>query len=119
MMTKELARSGALLPEIGMGTSNYHAGPQVLRSGLEAGARFIDTAESYGTDHIVGEAVKGLRDRVFIATKVSRRISGLRTCADPWTRAWCAWRSTPSTCSSCITPIPQSPWKKRWARSPA
>ena len=71
MMTKELARSGALLPEIGMGTSNYHAGPQVLRSGLEAGARFIDTAESYGTDHIVGEAVKGLRDRVFIATKVS------------------------------------------------
>jgi diketogulonate reductase-like aldo/keto reductase len=32
---------------------------------------FIDTAESYGTEPVVGEAVRGLRDRVFIATKVS------------------------------------------------
>ena len=32
---------------------------------------FIDTAESYGTEAVVGEAVRGMRDRVFIATKVS------------------------------------------------
>jgi diketogulonate reductase-like aldo/keto reductase len=32
---------------------------------------FIDTAESYGTEPVVGEAVRGIRDRVFIATKVS------------------------------------------------
>jgi diketogulonate reductase-like aldo/keto reductase len=38
---------------------------------LEAGALFIDTAESYGTEPVVGEAVRGLRDGVFIATKVS------------------------------------------------
>src|SRR5207249_11502185 len=31
----------------------------------------IDTAESYGTEEIVGEAIKGNRDRVFVADKVS------------------------------------------------
>ena len=71
MMTKELARTGLFLPEVGIGTSNYQAGPLPLQKCIEAGAGFLDTAESYGTDHIVGEAVKGLRDRVFIATKVS------------------------------------------------
>jgi diketogulonate reductase-like aldo/keto reductase len=38
---------------------------------LDAGAFFIDTAESYGTEAVVGEAVAGDRNRVFIATKVS------------------------------------------------
>lgn len=71
MMTKELARTGLFLTEVGIGTSNYQAGPLPLRTCIDAGIRFLDTAESYGTDHIVGEAVKGLRDRVFIATKVS------------------------------------------------
>jgi len=71
MMAKELGRTGVYLPEIGIGTWNYRAGPGPLRRGLEAGALFIDTAESYGTEQIVGDALKGLRDRVFIATKVS------------------------------------------------
>ena len=71
MMVKELGRTGVFIPEVGIGTSNYQAGPTVLRKGLDAGALFIDTAESYGTEDIVGEAVKGLRSRVFIATKVS------------------------------------------------
>lgn len=67
----ELARTGVSIPEIGLGTWEYHAGPQPLRKGLESGALFIDTAESYGSESAVGEAVRGLRDRVFIATKVS------------------------------------------------
>ena len=71
MLLKELARTGVLIPEIGMGTSGYCAGPGALRKGLEAGALFVDTAESYGTEPVVGEALVGLRDRVFIATKVS------------------------------------------------
>ena len=36
------------------------------------GAAHIDTAEAYGTEGIVGEAVREMRGRVFIATKVSR-----------------------------------------------
>lgn len=71
MMVKQLGRTGVFIPEVGIGTSDYHAGPLPLRKALESGARFIDTAESYGTDHIVGEAVSGCRERVFIATKVS------------------------------------------------
>jgi diketogulonate reductase-like aldo/keto reductase len=71
MMVKELGRTGVFLPEVGIGTGDYHAGANPLRRGLQAGALFIDTAESYGTEGVVGEALKGLRDRVFVATKVS------------------------------------------------
>lgn len=56
-----------------MGTWNYHGGPGPLREGLRAGVRFIDTAESYETEAVVGEAVHGVRDGVLIATKVSSR----------------------------------------------
>lgn len=71
MIATELAKTGVSLPEIGIGTWEYHAGPLPLRKGLEAGALFIDTAESYGSESVVGEAIRGLRDRVFLATKVS------------------------------------------------
>ena len=71
MKQKELGSTGVLLPEVGIGTADYHAGPQPLRRGLESGALFIDTAESYGTETIVREAITGIRDRVFVATKVS------------------------------------------------
>jgi diketogulonate reductase-like aldo/keto reductase len=71
MIVTELARTGVFIPEVGIGTWDYHAGPVPLRKGLEAGALFIDTAESYGTEPAVGEAVQGMRDRVFVATKVS------------------------------------------------
>lgn len=71
MIVTELAKTGVSIPEIGIGTWEYHAGPLPLRKGLEAGALFIDTAESYGSEPVVGEAIRGLRDRVFLATKVS------------------------------------------------
>jgi diketogulonate reductase-like aldo/keto reductase len=71
MMHKELGRTGVHIPEIGIGTWNYHAGAAPLKRGLEMGASFIDTAESYGSEEAVGEAIRGIRDRVFLATKVS------------------------------------------------
>ena len=71
MVLTELAKTGVHIPEIGIGTWNYHGGPVPLRKGLEAGALFIDTAESYGSEPDVGNAVHGIRERVFIATKVS------------------------------------------------
>ena len=39
--------------------------------GYLPGATLIDTAAAYCTEGVVGEAVKDMRDRVFIATKVS------------------------------------------------
>lgn len=71
MILTQLAKTGIFIPEVGIGTWDYNAGPEPLRKGLESGALFIDTAESYGTESAVGEAVRGVRDRVFIATKVS------------------------------------------------
>jgi diketogulonate reductase-like aldo/keto reductase len=71
MNTKPLGRTGVSIPEVGIGTWGYHGGPDLLRAGVEWGAAFIDTAESYGTEAVIGEALAGLRGRVFVATKVS------------------------------------------------
>lgn len=71
MIRKELATTGVVIPEVGIGTWGYHAGPEPLRRGLEAGALFVDTAESYGTEETVADAITGIRDKVFLATKVS------------------------------------------------
>jgi diketogulonate reductase-like aldo/keto reductase len=71
--SKPLAGTGASIPEIGLGTYQYRGGIAALRAGLEAGALFIDTAEAYHTEEIVGQAIHGMRPDVFLATKVSAR----------------------------------------------
>ena len=70
MELKELGGTGVMVPEIGLGTWKYRGGVEPLRCGIELGAFLIDTAEMYRTEDQVGEAVRGRRDRVFIATKV-------------------------------------------------
>lgn len=69
MNTRELGRTGKRIPEVGLGTWRYRGDAEVLRKGIDAGATFIDTAENYGTEGIVGEAIRGRRDGVFVATK--------------------------------------------------
>ncbi len=71
MKLKELGSTGVMLPEISLGTWKYRAGPEPLVYGIELGANFIDTAEIYRTEDIVGEALTGKRDKVFLATKVA------------------------------------------------
>jgi len=73
MNLKELGKTGVLLPEVGLGTWQYHGGVEPIRKAIVLGSSLVDTAESYCTEEIVGEAVKELRNRVFIATKVSPR----------------------------------------------
>jgi diketogulonate reductase-like aldo/keto reductase len=68
---RELGGTGVKVPEIGLGTWQYRGGVEPLRKGVALGAFLIDTAEMYGTESVVGEAVKGMRDQVFIATKVT------------------------------------------------
>ena len=42
----------------------------IVRQAIDAGINFIDTAEAYGTEPIVGRALKGLdRDKVILSTK--------------------------------------------------
>ena len=71
MELKELGATGVKLPEIGLGTWQYNGGTEPLRNGISLGAFLIDTAEMYGTEGVVGEAIRGNRQEAFIATKVS------------------------------------------------
>ena len=73
MFSKELANTGVRLPEIGFGTWNYSGGVEPLQAAIACGSCLIDTAEAYGTEEIVGKAIKGQRNRVFLATKVLPR----------------------------------------------
>ncbi len=59
------------LPAIGFGTWLYRGGAGVLVRATEQGCGFIDTAESYGNEDLVGSEIAPVRDRVFLATKVS------------------------------------------------
>src|SRR5579875_1159776 len=71
MQKKRLGKTDLEIPEIGLGTWQYRDGVASLREGMALGAKFIDTAEMYGTEGVVGEAIDGSRDEVFLATKVS------------------------------------------------
>ncbi|OCF44300.1 hypothetical protein I317_01918 [Kwoniella heveanensis CBS 569] len=74
--------SGNSIPALAFGTATVHWGepcaPHIL-SGLEAGFRHIDTAESYGNQASVGEALTlwqrqgGKREDVCITTKWGKR----------------------------------------------
>ncbi len=59
--------------ELALGTWQYRGGVEALLAGIELGATFIDTAESYGTEPLVGQAIRGIRERVFLASKISPR----------------------------------------------
>lgn len=73
MWTKQLGATDIQIPEIGLGTWNYAGGVGPIRRGVELGAVFIDTAEMYGTEEVVGEAISGIREKVFLATKALPR----------------------------------------------
>ena len=70
MEYQELGSTGVMVPEIGLGTWRYTGGSEPLRRGIELGANLIDTAEMYRTEDAVGDTIAGIRERVFVATKV-------------------------------------------------
>lgn len=71
---------GSAVPAIGQGTwfmgeNSARRSQEVaaLRAGVERGLTLIDTAEMYadgGAEEVVGEAIRGLRDRVMLVSKV-------------------------------------------------
>jgi diketogulonate reductase-like aldo/keto reductase len=73
MEVKRLVLADVDVPELALGTWRYRGGVEPLRAGIELGASFIDTAEAYGTESVVGDAIRGIRGRVFLAGKVSPR----------------------------------------------
>jgi diketogulonate reductase-like aldo/keto reductase len=73
MKFKRLGSTGVRVPELALGTWKYEGGVEPLRVGIEIGACFIDTAEAYRTEPMVGQAIRGIRHRIFLASKVSPR----------------------------------------------
>jgi diketogulonate reductase-like aldo/keto reductase len=72
--------SGEAIPALGMGTWMMAEDPArradeiaALRVGLDLGLTLVDTAEMYGSgaaESLVGEALRGRRDEVFLVSKV-------------------------------------------------
>ena len=73
MELKQLGPTPVQIPAIGFGTWRYAGGIEPLRAALDCGASFLDTAETYGTEELVGEAIRNRRQDVFLATKVAPR----------------------------------------------
>lgn len=71
---------GSVVPRIGQGTwrmgeaaNERQREVAALRLGIECGMRLIDTAEMYGdggAEEVVGEAIAGMRDDVYLVSKV-------------------------------------------------
>ena len=72
--------AGRTIPILGQGTWNMGEDPSAraaevaaLRLGMDVGMTLIDTAEMYGeggAEEVVGEAIAGRRDEVFLVSKV-------------------------------------------------
>src|ERR1700682_6410168 len=81
MQKRKLGGNGPLVSALGlgcMGMSDFYGGRDEAQSlaamhrALELGVTFLDTADIYGfgsNEDLVGKAIRGVRDQVFLATK--------------------------------------------------
>ncbi|GAB2807723.1 aldo/keto reductase [Streptomyces daliensis] len=64
---------GTLMFATSIGNPDPADSVRVIHKALDAGINFLDTADVYGdSEDVVGKALKGRRDHVVLATKVSR-----------------------------------------------
>src|ERR1700730_6959058 len=80
MLQRKFGGTGVEVPVIGQGTwmiegpaDRERQAVETLRAGIDLGLTHIDTAEMYGSgrsEELVGEAIAGRRDQVFLVSKV-------------------------------------------------
>jgi hypothetical protein len=58
MESKALGTTQVRISEIGFGTWRYAGGIEPLLAGIEMGGCLVDKAESYGTEELVGQAIR-------------------------------------------------------------
>jgi uncharacterized protein len=84
MPTRVLGKTGAHVSILAFGSGSrflmYKEEDQAIQAvhkAMDSGITYIDTADDYGKDHLseqrIGKAIRGRRDGLFIATKLSSR----------------------------------------------
>jgi len=86
MPTRLLGKTGARVSILAMGGGSRFLqydedqAAEAVRKALDLGVSYIDTCDDYGKDHLserrIGAAIKGRRDGIFLATKVTTRVPG-------------------------------------------
>lgn len=71
--------NGVEIPKLGLGTWFIHddKAAQAVRDAVDAGYRYIDTAQAYGNERGVGEGVRSAavpREEIFVSTKLAAEI---------------------------------------------
>jgi aryl-alcohol dehydrogenase-like predicted oxidoreductase len=77
MEYRPLGRTGVQVSKLCLGTMMFGAwgntdhddSIRIIHGALDAGINFVDTADVYSAEEIVGKALKGRRDDVVLATK--------------------------------------------------
>jgi aryl-alcohol dehydrogenase-like predicted oxidoreductase len=109
MRYRELGKTGITVSEIGLGTwqigGPYRLGGrqigwgdiddrtarEVLKSAVDSGITFFDTADVYGGGHseeLIGETLGSVRDEIVISSKVGNREGPDGGAAKDFSRAW-------------------------------
>jgi len=76
MNKRRLGRTNLMVSVIGLGGAPIQFPSQVavVQEAINMGVNFIDTAHAYGrSETVIGQAIKGMREKVFIATKIDSR----------------------------------------------
>jgi aryl-alcohol dehydrogenase-like predicted oxidoreductase len=85
LISKAIPSTGEKLPAIGLGTDKFELAERAaiqaeIQRMQQLGGTLIDTAAAYGdAETLIGEALAGSRDRMFIATKLTASGRGFRS----------------------------------------
>jgi predicted aldo/keto reductase-like oxidoreductase len=79
---RRLGRTEAIVSDIcvGAGPVSGEKGEKIVRAALDRGVTYVDTAPDYsanGSEHAIGNVIKGRRDELFLATKFCTPIGHL------------------------------------------
>lgn len=75
LRVSEVGLGGGGASRIGLATgSTPQQAISLIRRSFELGINYFDTADNYGTEEVIGEALRGHRDEVVISTKVYPRM---------------------------------------------
>lgn len=84
LITRAIPSTGEKLPAIGLGTDKFELDEREpilaeIQRMQQLGGTVIDTAAAYGdSETLIGEALAGSRDRIFLATKLTESGRGFR-----------------------------------------